>query len=77
MMQPQTHTHTYTHMAAALLTPTLSPECGAERRSSLTFAFPHKLKLDEHEAAEEGMAERGKNSGCGLKVEGSKSLINH
>lgn len=73
MTQPQTHTHslthkrTHTHMAAALLTPTLSPECDAKLRSSLTFAFPHKLKLDEREAAEEEEKERGKTAAAALK----------
>lgn len=54
-------------MAAALLTPTLSPECDAARRSSLTFAFPHKLKLDEYEAAEEEEKEEGKTAAAALK----------
>ena len=49
-----THTHTHTHTifsktTEALLTPTLSPEWADERRSSLTLAFPHKLKLNEHD----------------------------
>lgn len=56
MTQPQTcslkaYTHTLyifpTKTTKALLTPTLSPEWADKRRSSLTLAFPHKLKLNE------------------------------
>lgn len=60
-------THTHTHTVAALLTPTLSPECGAKRWSSLTLAFPHKLKLDEREAAVVEEERGGKMAAAALK----------
>lgn len=81
MTQPQTRslkasTHTHTHYifstktTEALLTPTLSPEWADERRSSLTLAFPHKLKLNERDfGAEQKVAVAFKWK--------SKSLINH